>query len=172
MQQHTRDKIFDLEGLIPVVREQQKQGKKIVFTNGCFDLIHVGHTRYLNEARNLGDALIIAVNSDDSVRALKGDKRPLISQEERMEVLAGLYFVDYVLLFNELDPYKTIAALRPNVLTKGGDWPVEKIIGNELVFADGGNVCNIPFVEGNSTTKIIERICSRYCGGNVSQSGL
>ena len=158
-----KEKIHTLDSLVPVMKEEKKRGKKVVFTNGCFDLIHVGHTRYLQQARNQGDLLVIAVNSDLSVKGLKGDKRPLIPIEERLEVLAGLYFVDYVLPFDEPDPYKTIAALEPDVLAKGGDWPIEKIIGNDLVLARGGKVLSIPFVEGNSTTSIIDLICSRYC---------
>ena len=137
-------------------------GKKIVFTNGCFDLIHTGHTRYLAIARSFGDILVVAVNSDSSVRTIKGEKRPINSQAERAETLAALETVDFVTIFDEPDPYRVISALRPDVLVKGGDWPIDKIIGRDVVEARGGRVVNVPYVEGSSTTGIIDRILKTY----------
>ncbi len=151
-------KIKTIEELRPLLSILRAAGKKIVFTNGCFDIIHTGHARYLAKARALGDLLVVAVNSDASVRSLKGDTRPVNSEADRMEVLASLEAVDFVTLFNEPDPYRVIAALQPDVLVKGGDWPVDKIIGRDIVAARGGQVVNIPYVEGASTTGIIEKI--------------
>ena len=137
-------------------------GKKIVFTNGCFDLLHVGHAHYLQEAKNCGDVLVVALNSDASVRAIKGDKRPLIGENERAQMLAALEMVDYVVIFPEPDPGRIIRELQPHVLVKGGDWAPEEIIGRETVEAAGGKVVLIPPVPGISTSRIIKRIISRY----------
>ena len=131
---------------------------RLVFTNGVFDLLHVGHTRYLNEARSLGDALLVAINSDRAVRELKGAHRPVMNERERAEVLAALEAVTYVTVFDELSPRKLIAALLPDVLVKGGDYALEEIHGREEVEASGGRVLALPFVEGASTTGIIERV--------------
>ncbi len=155
-------KVQTTEQLRPVLAILRATGKKIVFTNGCFDILHPGHVRYLEAARALGDLLIVAVNSDSSVRGLKGDKRPINDEQYRTTVLAGLASVDYVVICNEPDPYRAISELQPDVLVKGGDWPVDKIIGGDIVMARGGKVVNIPFVEGQSTTGIIEKIISRY----------
>ena len=144
-------------------RERLRQaGKKVVFTNGCFDLLHPGHVRYLQQARALGDALIVALNSDRSVRELKGDKRPILTERERAEVMAALASVDYVTVFDEATPREIIAALLPDVLVKGGDWGVDRIVGREEVEAAGGRVMSLPFVDGCSTTDVIERIALRY----------
>ncbi len=148
--------------LARIIRQRKDQGDNIVFTNGCFDLIHTGHTRYLQQARLSGDCLVIGVNSDESVRTLKGGKRPIVTLEERMEVLSGFYFVDYIVPFNELDPYDLISELRPSILIKGGDWDVEDIIGKDIVEADGGSVFAIPEIKGQSTSQIIARIVDRY----------
>ncbi len=148
--------------LAVLVQQRKESGQKAVFTNGCFDLIHTGHTRYLEQARVAGDCLIIGVNSDESVRGLKGEKRPIVTLEERMEVLASLHFVDYLISFNEPDPYNLIKALRPSILVKGGDWPIDDIIGKDIVEADGGSVFTIPEIPGQSTTKIINRIIDLY----------
>jgi len=157
---HTKIKTVDeLRPLLAILRAA---GKKIVFTNGCFDLIHTGHTRYLAAARALGDLLVVAVNSDSSVRTIKGEKRPINGQNERAETLAALQAVDFVTIFGEADPYRVISALQPDVLVKGGDWPIDKIIGRDVVEARGGKVVNIPFVEGASTTGIIEKILKVY----------
>jgi len=142
-------------------RGKMKQaGKQLVFTNGCFDLIHAGHVRYLAQARALGDVLVVALNSDRSVRALKGEGRPILSEQERAEVIAALEAVDYVIVFDEETPRELIAALLPDVLVKGGDWPLDQIVGRDEVEAAGGKVLSLPYVEGSSTTEIIERIKS------------
>jgi len=155
-------KVKTVEELRPLLAILRAAGKKIVFTNGCFDLIHTGHTRYLAIARSFGDVLVVAVNSDASVSTIKGEKRPINSQQERAEALAALESVDFVTIFSEPDPYKVISALQPDVLVKGGDWPIEEIIGRDVVEARGGRVVNVPFVEGQSTTGIIERILKKY----------
>jgi len=160
-------KIKTIQELRPLLDILRAAGKKIVFTNGCFDIIHTGHTRYLAIARSFGDLLVVAVNSDASVRSIKGDKRPINSQAERAETLAALESVDYVTVFGEPDPYKVISALQPDVLVKGGDWPIEKIIGRDVVEARGGRVVNVPYVEGASTTGIIEKILNIYAGKNA-----
>jgi D-beta-D-heptose 7-phosphate kinase/D-beta-D-heptose 1-phosphate adenosyltransferase len=134
----------------------------VVFTNGCFDLLHVGHVRYLTAARDLGACLVVGLNSDASVRRIKGPLRPIIGQEQRAEVLAGLACVDYVTIFDEPDPLALIRALGPDILVKGADWPLGEIIGAEEVMARGGRVERISIVPGASTTEIIERIASRY----------
>jgi rfaE bifunctional protein nucleotidyltransferase chain/domain len=155
-------KIKTTVDLVPLLSLLRATGRKIVFTNGCFDLIHPGHTRYLATARALGDILVVAVNSDLSVRLIKGDKRPINSQQDRAETLAALEAVSYVTIFDEPDPYRIIAALQPDVLVKGGDWPVEKIIGRDVVEARGGRVVNVPYIDGASTTGIIEKILEKY----------
>ncbi len=157
-----QNKIKTGQQLLPLLSILRSTGKKIVFTNGCFDLIHTGHTRYLAKARALGDLLVVAVNSDASVRGLKGDKRPINSEADRMETLAALESVDYVTLFTEPNPYRIISELQPDVLVKGGDWPIDKIIGGDIVEARGGLVVNVKYIEGASTTGIIERIIERY----------
>lgn len=156
------DKVKTTSELKPLLGILRAAGKKIVFTNGCFDLIHTGHTRYLASARALGDLLIVAVNSDSSVRTIKGEKRPINTQNDRAETLAALESVDFVTIFDEPDPYRVISELLPDVLVKGGDWPVEKIIGRNVVEARGGRVVTIPFVDGASTTGIIEKIVKKY----------
>jgi len=142
-------------------------GRRVVFTNGCFDLIHPGHIRYLQEARRLGDALIVALNSDRSVRELKGEKRPILDQNERAEVVAALGCVDYVTIFDEPTPREIIAALLPDVLVKGGDWGIDQIVGRQEVEACGGEVLSLPFIEGCSTTDLIERIVRLNCHGDT-----
>ena len=134
------------------------RGRRLVFTNGCFDLLHVGHTRYLQQARELGDALLVAINSDRSVRALQGPGRPVMSEGERAEVLAALAAVDYVTIFDEESPRSLIAEVLPDVLAKGGDYALEEIHGREEVERAGGRVVALPFVEGVSTTEVVERI--------------
>ncbi len=149
--------------MLPILDILRATGKKIVFTNGCFDLIHTGHTRYLAKAKSFGDVLIVAVNSDASVRGLKGEKRPINNEADRMETLAALECVDYVVLFSEPAPHQVISQLQPDILVKGGDWPLEKIIGRDVVEARGGRVISVGYIEGASTTGIIERIAERYC---------
>ncbi|NTV53467.1 MAG: D-glycero-beta-D-manno-heptose 1-phosphate adenylyltransferase [Candidatus Firestonebacteria bacterium] len=137
-------------------------GRKVVFTNGCFDLLHQGHARYLAAARRLGDALVVGLNSDASVRRLKGEKRPLLPEDERAELIASLECVDLVVIFGEDDPGALIATLKPFYLVKGADWPKEKVIGRETVLALGGDVVSMPLVEGRSTTQVIEEILKKY----------
>jgi len=158
------NKIKTVQELRPLLEILRSSGRKIVFTNGCFDLIHTGHTRYLAKAKSYGDLLIVAVNSDASVREIKGEKRPINNEADRVETLAALESVDYVVLFNEPDPHRIIGELQPDVLVKGGDWPIEKIIGRDIVEARGGRVVSVGYIEGASTTGIIEKIVSKYGG--------
>lgn len=152
-------KVMTKDQIAPLLRTEQTQGKRIVFTNGCFDLMHIGHTRYLQAAKDLGDLLVVGVNSDASVKMLKkSPDRPIVSDAQRAEVVAALGCVDYVVLFNEPDPQSLIAAVQPDVLVKGGDWAVERIIGREIVEARGGIVRTIPLVPNMSTTSLIQRI--------------
>jgi D-glycero-beta-D-manno-heptose 1-phosphate adenylyltransferase len=152
-------KVIARDQLVPLLHTARTQGKRVVFTNGCFDLMHIGHTRYLQAAKDLGDLLVVGVNSDPSVRMLnKAPDRPIVSDAQRAEVVAALGCVDYVVLFNEPDPQGLIAAVQPDVLVKGGDWPVERIIGREIVEARGGMVKTIPLVPNMSTTSLIQRI--------------
>jgi len=140
-------------------RERLRAGRKrLVFTNGVFDLLHVGHVRYLAQARALGDALLVAINSDRTVRELKGPNRPVFNQAERAEILAALRVVDYVVVFDDVSPRGLIAELLPDVLVKGGDYNLDQIHGREEVEAAGGDVISLPFVEGASTTTLIERM--------------
>ena len=144
-----------------LLRERQRlraAGKVVVFTNGVFDLLHVGHVRYLAQARTFGDALIVAINSDRAVRELKGNDRPVIHQDERAEVLAALRDVTHVTIFDEVSPRALIKELLPDVLVKGGDYGLDEIHGREEVEAAGGRVVSLPFIEGSSTTKIIEKM--------------
>lgn len=131
--------------------------RKVVFTNGCFDLLHIGHVRYLQEAKALGDMLIVALNTDASVRKLKGPERPVQSENDRAEILAALGCVDFTLLFDEQTPENVIKAIKPDILVKGGDWKVEQIVGAPFVQSYGGKVYSLPFVEGRSTTNIIKK---------------
>jgi D-beta-D-heptose 7-phosphate kinase/D-beta-D-heptose 1-phosphate adenosyltransferase len=156
-----RSKIMTVEKLGPLLAEHRRQKQAIVFTNGCFDLMHIGHTRYLQAARDLGDLLVVGVNSDDSVRALqKGPDRPIVPEAQRAEVLAALTAVDYVVIFQEPDPALLVGALQPDILVKGGDWPLDRIVGRDQVEARGGRVLTIPLVPGVSTTALIQRIRS------------
>lgn len=155
----TSPKITTPGDLVPTLRAGQQIGKRVVFTNGCFDLLHVGHVRYLQAARDLGDLLVVGVNSDASVRTLeKSPARPIMPEAQRMEVLAALGCVDHVVLFSEPTPIQTIEILQPDILVKGGDWPTDQIIGREVVERRGGYVQSIPLVPGISTTAIVDRI--------------
>lgn len=151
-------KILSLNQLQSAREQLRTAGKVVVFTNGCFDLLHPGHVRYLQEARSLGDALIVALNSDRAVRELKGATRPILKEDERAEVMAALECVDYVVVFDDLSPRATIAAVLPDLLVKGGDWGVENIIGADEVVAAGGAVKSLSFIPGVSTSEIIARI--------------
>jgi D-beta-D-heptose 7-phosphate kinase/D-beta-D-heptose 1-phosphate adenosyltransferase len=133
------------------------QGKKIVFTNGCFDLLHVGHVRYLQEARSLGDALVVGVNADASVKRLKGPSRPIQNENDRAEILAALACVDVTVIFTEDTPENLIMKVKPDILVKGGDWKIDSIVGAPFVMSYGGQVMSLQFVDGKSTTKIIEK---------------
>ncbi|MEJ2166942.1 MAG: D-glycero-beta-D-manno-heptose 1-phosphate adenylyltransferase [Desulfobacterales bacterium] len=157
------DKIVAAEKLVSKLEEERQAGKKIVFTNGCFDILHVGHVRYLAAARSEGDLLVVGLNSDISVRSIKGDRRPLVNQDQRAEVLASLVWVDYVVVFDEPDPLRLIQTLKPDVLVKGADWGEENIIGAEFVKATGGRIIRAALVPEASTTCIIERIVKRFC---------
>jgi len=154
-------KIKTLEEMLQVRSELRAQGRKLVFTNGCFDLLHVGHVRYLNQARALGDALVVAINSDRSVRENKGEGRPLVPEAERAEVLSALACVDYVTIFDEGTPQSVIDAIVPDVLVKGADWGLSEIVGRETVEKAGGVVRNITLVPGRSTTSIVARVLER-----------
>jgi D-beta-D-heptose 7-phosphate kinase/D-beta-D-heptose 1-phosphate adenosyltransferase len=151
-------KIKNLDVLATIVAEEKARGKRVVFTNGCFDLLHVGHVKYLQKARTFGDLLIVGLNSDASVRGLKGETRPLIGQEERAHILAALDCVDYVVIFGEDTPLRLIETLKPLVLVKGGDYTPEGVVGKDVVEAYGGRVELVTFVDGKSTTGIIEKI--------------
>jgi rfaE bifunctional protein nucleotidyltransferase chain/domain len=152
--------VVSQDELILLVAEHKRNGKRVVFTNGCFDLLHPGHIRGFEQARALGDLLIVAINSDSSVKFLKGEGRPIIPQNERAEILAALAAVDYVVVFDEITPREIIARVLPDVLVKGGDWGENEIVGREEVEAAGGRVVSIPLEPGFSTSAIIEKIRS------------
>jgi len=141
-----------------ILHNLKRLGKRIVFTNGCFDILHIGHVRCLEEAKKLGDILIVAINTDRSVRSIKGPSRPLVPEAERAEVLSALACVDYVVTFDESDPLSLISSLKPHVLVKGGDWKPEAVVGREVVEREGGRVVIIPQVQGVSTSTIADRI--------------
>ena len=150
-----QSKIKNLKEFIPA---RKKLKGKLVFTNGCFDLLHVGHIRYLQEARKLGDYLIIGLNSDKSVKKIKGSLRPIIPETERAEVVAALESVSFVVLFDEDTPYELIRAIQPDVLVKGGDWKGGDIVGKDIVEAYGGKVLSLSYIQGRSTTDIIDKV--------------
>ena len=157
-----QEKLKELSDLRETLKPLRNAGQRIVFTNGCFDILHAGHVRYLTAARQEGDLLIVGLNSDQSVQRIKGPQRPLVSQQQRAEVLAGLWCVDYIVIFDEPDPLRVIQTLRPGVLVKGDDWADNQIIGADVVKSDGGRVVRVPVVSGISTSRIIERIVQRY----------
>tara|TARA_B100001113_G_scaffold162451_1_gene132953 strand:- start:736 stop:1230 length:495 start_codon:yes stop_codon:yes gene_type:complete len=152
------DKIFGLEFLMKNVGQWRNENKKIVFTNGCFDLIHLGHIELLARSSDLGDILIIGVNSDSSIQKLKGESRPIIEEDSRVKQLAALEFVDAVVLFHEDTPQKLIEKIKPDVITKGGDYKAENVVGNEVVTQKNGQVVIIPLTQGYSTTSILKKI--------------
>ncbi len=151
-------KLKDRDTLRDLIKALKGEGRKVVFTNGCFDILHAGHVSYLRDARSLGDVLVVGVNSDESVSRLKPG-RPIVSCAERVEVLSALEMVDYVVVFEEDTPYELIKAIEPDVLVKGGDWKIEDIVGSDLV----RETYSLPYREGLSTTEIINRIIRRYC---------
>lgn len=156
-----RKKIKTAAALKPILAAWQKRGKKIVFTNGCFDILHRGHVRYLSQARKCGDILVVALNSDRSVQRIKGKNRPIVSERDRAEVIASLESVDFVTFFDEDTPYHLISSLQPNILVKGGDWKKKEIVGADLVEKNGGEVKTISYLKGNSSTNIIQTILRR-----------
>ena len=153
-----RSKIKSLEQVKKEIDRLKSKGKRVVFTNGCFDILHPGHTRYLHAARTLGDYLVVAVNTDQSVRAIKGEGRPILSQDARTELLAALSCVDGVVIFDEENPLRVIQYLVPHILVKGGDWKEDEIIGADVVQKAGGEVRRIPYISGFSTTDLIKKI--------------
>jgi len=154
--------IVELKELLRLL-EKVRGKKKIVFTNGCFDLLHAGHADYLNKAKSLGDILVVGINSDASVRRIKGEKRPILPQQMRAYLLDNLKPVDYVVIFEEDTPLELIKAIKPDVLVKGADWDLERIVGADFVLSYGGRVERIPFSFDISTSKIIERVLDLYC---------
>jgi rfaE bifunctional protein nucleotidyltransferase chain/domain len=155
---HIKSKILSEDNLNILINEWREKNQKIVFTNGCFDLLHLGHIDYLAKSKDLGDKLIIGVNTDDSVRRLKGVYRPLQDENSRLHILAALEFVDAVILFNEDTPYELIKKIQPDVLVKGADYKIEDIVGYDIVTSCGGSVKTIEYLEGYSTTSIEQRI--------------
>jgi D-beta-D-heptose 7-phosphate kinase/D-beta-D-heptose 1-phosphate adenosyltransferase len=153
------------EEAIPILEARRQEGRSIVFTNGCFDLLHAGHVCYLEEARALGDLLVVGINTDESVRGIKGPGRPINALEDRVLVLGGLSCVDMIIPFHEPDPHRLIARVRPHVLVKGADWAKGDIVGRDLVESMGGRVVTLPLREGISTTVIIERILRLHTSG-------
>jgi rfaE bifunctional protein nucleotidyltransferase chain/domain len=158
IEQMLTSKIFELASLKKTVAAWQKDDKKVVFTNGVFDLLHIGHITYLAKAAELGDKLIIGLNSDSSVKRIKGETRPINSQDNRAALLAALFFVDAVVVFEEDNPLNLITALMPNTLVKGADYAVENIVGAKEVLANGGEVKTITFIDGYSSTSIIKKL--------------
>ncbi|MBU4344620.1 MAG: D-glycero-beta-D-manno-heptose 1-phosphate adenylyltransferase [Desulfobacteraceae bacterium] len=156
-------KIVKIKELINTIDSLRRSGKQVVFTNGCFDIMHAGHVRYLAAARSEGEILVVGINSDKSVKLIKVKNRPIMPQDQRAEVLAGLWCVDYIVFFDEPDPLKLIQAIKPDVLVKGEDWPEDKIIGADFVKADGGKVVRVVLVPDISTSMIIEKIVKMYC---------
>jgi D-beta-D-heptose 7-phosphate kinase/D-beta-D-heptose 1-phosphate adenosyltransferase len=152
------DKLKSAAEIVSIAAEARQRGQKVVFTNGCFDVLHRGHVHLLRQAKALGDLLIVALNSDRSVTTIKGPARPVMDQASRVELIAAMEMVDYVVVFDEPDPYELIEAIKPALLVKGGDWKIDEVVGADVVERNGGRVILIPYLEGFSTTKIIERM--------------
>ncbi|WP_409479258.1 D-glycero-beta-D-manno-heptose 1-phosphate adenylyltransferase [Pseudobdellovibrio sp. HCB154] len=150
-------KVLSAQSLEQAIADFKKAGKKIVFTNGCFDLLHIGHVRYLEQAKSLGDVLIVGINTDASVQVLKGPTRPIQNENDRAEILASLKSVDHTVLFGEQTPINLIKSVKPDILVKGGDWKKEQIVGWDFVESYGGTVKSLQFVDGKSTTNIIAK---------------
>ncbi|HZS47731.1 MAG TPA: adenylyltransferase/cytidyltransferase family protein [Blastocatellia bacterium] len=161
-------KVVDIPQLVDERTRLKSAHKRLVMTNGCFDIIHPGHISYLRQAKSLGDCLAVALNTDRAVGELKGPKRPIFNEIERCEVISALEMVDYAVIFDDVSPQSIIATVLPDVLVKGGDWSIDRIIGRAEVEAAGGTVISLPYIEGSSTTDIVDRILSRY---GVSQTG-
>jgi D-beta-D-heptose 7-phosphate kinase/D-beta-D-heptose 1-phosphate adenosyltransferase len=158
-----QSKIMDSQALADRLEDLRSAGKRVVFTNGCFDILHIGHVRYLSAAKNEGDLLVVGLNSDQSVRLIKGKRRPIVQQDQRLGIIASLQVVDYVTLFDEPDPLKLIQLLKPTILVKGADWSADEIIGADFVKSSGGRVVRVSLVQDASTSGIIERIVKRFC---------
>ncbi len=154
--------IVDLKKLKKIVKKLKEEGKKIVFTNGCFDILHRGHIEILKKAKKKGDILIVGLNSDKSIRKIKGNKRPIIKERDRAKILDSIKYVDYVILFDEETPYGLIKEIRPDVLVKGADYRVEEVVGGDIVLKEKGEVYLVPLLKGKSTTKVIEEIIKKY----------
>ena len=154
-------KLKNLDELAALAAQARQNGKSVVFTNGCFDILHRGHVHVLRQAKAAGDLLIVALNSDRSVQEIKGANRPVLPETDRIELIGAMEMVDYVIIFDDPDPYKLIAAIKPNVLAKGGDWSAEEIIGADVVEQAGGRVVVIPYLQGFSSSEIIERILNK-----------
>lgn len=154
--------VLGIDELVEIRKQLKSQNKKVVFTNGCFDILHAGHVDYLNKSKELGDVLILGLNSDSSIRNIKGEKRPVVPQNERAFILSNLKAVDYVTIFNEDDPYEVIKKVVPDILVKGADWKVENIIGKDVVEKAGGKVETIEFVNMQSTTNIIKTVLEKF----------
>ena len=151
-------KLKSIDEIAAIAASARKHARRVVFTNGCFDLLHRGHVHILRQAKAAGDVLIVGVNTDRSVKSIKGAARPIRPETDRSELIAAMEMVDYVVLFDEPTPYELIAAIRPDVLAKGGDWSADQVVGADLVEREGGRVAVIPYLKGYSTTEIIERI--------------
>ena len=155
-------KLKSLDELVAIAKHARQEGNVVVFTNGCFDILHRGHVHFLRQAKATGDLLIVALNSDRSVRQIKGAKRPVLSETDRVELIGAMEMVDYEIVFDDPDPYRLIEAIKPDVLAKGGDWGLENIIGADVVRQAGGRVAVIPYLNGFSTSEIIERITKNH----------
>ena len=165
-----KDKIKSWEEATHLCDNLRSQGKKIIFTNGCFDILHSGHIQYLEQAKALGDILFLGLNSDDSVRRIKGSPRPIVSEEERAFVVAGLQSVDFVVIFEQDTPYELIRLLKPDILVKGGDWNPEDIVGSDIVQGYGGRVLSLPYLEGISTTELFFKIAAAFSDKKVKDN--
>lgn len=157
-----KSKIKNLNELSRIAAKRKARGERIVFTNGCFDILHYGHVKYLQDARNKGDALVVGINRDCSVKKIKGSKRPIVNEKDRAGIVAALESVDYVVLFAENTPFKLIQRLKPDILVKGADWGMKNIVGKALVLSYGGKVRTIKLAPGRSTTRMIKKIASLY----------
>ena len=155
---HLRSKILSFSTLGNQLKKWRKANEKIVFTNGCFDLLHLGHVDYLAKARDLGSRLVVGLNSDASIRRLKGSSRPIKDEQSRVALLAGMAYIDAVVLFDEVSPIKLISIIKPDFLVKGGDYEVKNIVGHEIVLSNNGKVCTIDFVDGYSSSALIEKV--------------
>lgn len=151
-------KLKSLDEIIAIAAQARNNGQTVVFTNGCFDLVHRGHVHLLRQAKAAGDLLIVALNSDRSVKEIKGPKRPIMAEADRIELIAAMEMVNYIVIFDELEPIRQIDAIKPDVLVKGADWGADKVVGAELVEKTGGRVVRIPYLQGFSTSEMIERI--------------